>query len=283
MSQVYNIPEFLHCINIHDARDNRVYAFRYSDYPDILLKCEGATVDFYYLSIKTGFDLAKERSGMSDAFLFIINPGTEMSWDVERMQTGYGIMINAALMGKLYGEHPVNYSPGIKEALYLTVDEKETLIDLFRKALSEYDSEQTSINVLMSYASLILSYTENFYKRQFETQGKANNKAVSGFFKQLDACFRGSSPMSDLPSVAYFAEKANMSANYFGDVIKHFTGSSPQEHIRQRVVAEAKKRLKDPAMSVSEIAYSIGFGYPTYFTRFFRKETGMTPTAFRNQ
>lgn len=156
-------------------------------------------------------------------------------------------------------------------------------MDLFEKAYQEYEKENYAQGIIVSYASLILSYVESFYKRQFESRKTAYNKVVDDFYLRLNAYFNENQDTITLPSVTYFAEKANLSANYFGDVIKHFTGISPQDHIRDNIIQTAKNKLSQTSLSVSEIAYSLGFDYPTYFTRFFRKETGFTPSVYRNQ
>jgi AraC family transcriptional activator of pobA len=84
-----------------------------------------------------------------------------------------------------------------------------------------------------------------------------------------------------LPSVAYCANELNLSANYFGDVIKKETGKSAQEHIQSKVIDVAKQRIFDPSKSVSEIAYELGFKYPQHFTRLFKQKVGQSPNEYR--
>jgi AraC-like DNA-binding protein len=84
-----------------------------------------------------------------------------------------------------------------------------------------------------------------------------------------------------LPSVTWCAEELNLSANYFGDLIKKETGISPQEYIQTKVIEVAKKRLLDADKSISEIAYELGFRYPQHFTRLFKQRTGLTPNEYR--
>ncbi len=169
------------------------------------------------------------------------------------------------------------------EALFLTPEEKDTLYDLFSKSYKEYKKDNFSKEVLISYTSLILSYTQIYYERQFEARSKIYNKVVADFYQQLDTCLNNPNGISELPSVTYFAEKANLSTNYFGDLIKHFTGTSPIDHIHEGIIQITKNKLRQTKLSVSEIAYSLGFDYPTYFTRFFRQKTGISPKVFRNQ
>ena len=123
----------------------------------------------------------------------------------------------------------------------------------------------------------------NYYERQFQDRSKVYNKVVADFYKQLDQYYNDDNHKEVLPTVAHFADKANLSTNYFGDVIKHYTGQSPLELVHENIIQVAKKMLLNTKDSVNEIAYSLGFEYPNYFSRFFTKKTGLSPKVFRNQ
>ena len=84
-----------------------------------------------------------------------------------------------------------------------------------------------------------------------------------------------------MPSVTYFANELNLSANYFGDLIKKQTGKSALEFIQLRLIDLAKERIFDTTKSVSEISYELGFKYPQHFTRFFKQKVGMSPLEYR--
>jgi len=84
------------------------------------------------------------------------------------------------------------------------------------------------------------------------------------------------------PSVAYCAGELNLSANYFGDLVKKETGKSAHEFIQLKLIATAKERMFDASKSVSEIAYALGFKYPQHFTRVFKQYVGMTPLEYRS-
>ncbi|EOR28632.1 Bacillibactin transport regulator [Elizabethkingia meningoseptica] len=219
---------------------------------------------------------------MSSSYLFLDKPGNNMEWDLSGPFIGYGIFVNAKLLDKFAKDYTfTGYTR--HEALFLTDRESKVLYDLFIKAYEEYQREDFSQDILVSYAVLILSYTQNFYERQFESRSKIYNKVVADFYKELDWYFRKDNSIDTFPSVAYFADRVHLSVNYFGDVIKHFTGQSPIEHIHQYIIQSAKVKLRETKLSINEIAYSLGFEYPTYFTRFFRKKTGISPKIFRNQ
>lgn len=195
---------------------------------------------------------------------------------------GYTIMVSAKYLDKYAKDYNFVYYNN-HEALFLTKEEEAILWDLFRKAENEFKKECYFRMVIISYVNLILTYVKNFYDRQFDTRSNIYHKVISVFYKNLEEYFSRNENIPGLPSVAYFAQQSNLSPNYFGDLIKHFTGKSPLDHIQDYVTNLAKEKLKNTTLSVSEISYSLGFDYPNYFARFFRKKTGLSPKVFRNQ
>ena len=93
----------------------------------------------------------------------------------------------------------------------------------------------------------------------------------------------GKARQSSLPTVRQFADEMNLSPNYFGDMVKSYTGTSPQAYIQQHIISLAQSRLVSTDLSINEIAYSLGFEYPQYFSRLFKKQTGMSLQEFRKQ
>lgn len=282
MLKTFTIDSFLRYLNIKASPNDAIQVIYYDEHPGILLKSAPVGIDFYLLALKDKIEVQSPIEEMSDSYLFLDKPGNSIEWNLKEPFAGYAILVNEKLLSKAIKD--VSFADYDRhEALFLTGDEKETLYDLFKKAHNEFQKKNSSREVLLSYASLILSYTQIYYERQFEARSKVYNKVVADFYKQLDGYINHPDGISQLPSVAYFADKANLSTNYFGDLIKHFTGTTPIGHIHESVIQLAKNKLLKTALSVSEIAYSLGFEYPTYFTRFFRKETGLSPKDFRNQ
>ena len=105
---------------------------------------------------------------------------------------------------------------------------------------------------------------------------------LSRFERLLNDYFRSERPQTEgLPTVKYCAEQLHLSANYLGDLIKKETGKSAQEHIQLRLIDVAKEKMYEPDKTVSQVAYELGFEYPQYFSRLFKKRTGMTPNEYR--
>ncbi len=282
MAKTFNIPSFLKYMNIDASDNNQIQVIHYDEHPNLLLESEPVQLDFYLMALKDNIDVAPPIEEMSSAYIFLDKPGNILEWKLDKAFSGYAIFINSKLLDKFAKDY--SFSGYTRhEALYLTERENKILFDLFIKAFDEFKNENASNDVLISYATLILSYTKNYYERQFQDRSKVYNKVVADFYKQLDQYYNDDNHKEVLPTVAHFADKANLSTNYFGDVIKHYTGQSPLELVHENIIQVAKKMLLNTKDSVNEIAYSLGFEYPNYFSRFFTKKTGLSPKVFRNQ
>lgn len=284
--QKYNIPDFAKYLNIESLKDEDLLMIFYNDKSKVPLKSDPIKIDFYLLAIKLDFDknlnYGQTDFDNAESLLYFDAPNNNIEWDLEKPMTGYNIIISSNFFDKYAKQYSFMHYNN-HEALFVKEEEKKILLDLFEKAYTEYNKAQFSKEIITSYANLILSYIEKYYKRQFDTRSLLYNKVVDDFRKNLDNYFNDNTEIKKLPTVSFFAKKSNLSSNYFGDLIKHFTGESAQNYIQQYILQIAKSKLKQSTLSVSEIAYSLGFDYPTYFTRFFKKEVGVTPTVFRNQ
>lgn len=170
------------------------------------------------------------------------------------------------------------------EALHLSSKERQLVLDCFVKIENELQNgvDKHSKKLIASNIELFLNYCERFYDRQFITRETANSSILARFEELLNSYFTSDKLITiGLPSVAYCSEELNLSANYFGDLIKKETGKTAQEYIQSKVIDAAKDRIFDQHKSISEIAYELGFKYPQHFTRLFKKKVGMSPNEFR--
>lgn len=191
-------------------------------------------------------------------------------------------IIGTSLGEKMHDYHFFSYA--VNEALHLSEHERKIIIDCFSKIEYElhHAIDKHSKQLLISNIELFLNYCTRFYDRQFITRDNSNKGILERFESLLDRYFISENPVKyGLPSVSWFAEELNLSANYFGDLIKKETGVSAQEYIQTKIVDIAKIRLFDIDKSISEIAFSLGFKYPQHFTRVFKQRTGVTPNEFR--
>lgn len=192
------------------------------------------------------------------------------------------------LRGTSLGRHIKDYtffSYAANEALHISEREREIIIDCFKKIDEEinYGGDKHSNTIIASAIELFLNYCLRFYDRQFITRKKANKDILSQFEELTDNYFiSGNAEKHGTPTVAWCADQLHLSANYFGDLIKKETGKSAQEYIQQKTMEVAKDLLSTTSKSISEIAYHLGYQYPQYFSRAFKKVVGKTPNEFRN-
>ena len=169
------------------------------------------------------------------------------------------------------------------EALHLSLEERGIFMDCIAKIKQELSNSVVHFSsaLLSANIQLLLEYLHRFYDRQFITRHKVNSDVVAQFEKDLREAFAPDGTGGTMPSVAYFANKVNLSPGYFGELIKKETGLTAKEMITNQVINVAKHRLAVTNDDISEIAYGLGFDYPAHFTRLFKRVTGQSPTLYR--
>ena len=202
---------------------------------------------------------------------------------------GYALVFHPDLIhGTPLGKHIQDYTffgYQSNEALHVSERERRIVLDCFSKI--EYELEHAidkhSKNLIVSNIELFLDYCRRFYDRQFITRDNANRGILERFENLLNEYFRSDKPHNiGLPSVASCASELNLSANYFGDLVKKETGKSAQEYIQAKLIDVAKEKIFDRGKSVSEIAFELGFKYPQHFTRLFKQRVGQSPNEYRS-
>lgn len=201
---------------------------------------------------------------------------------------GYALVFHADLVhGTALGRHIRDYiffGYQSNEALHLSERERKIVLDCFSKIEYELSHaiDKHSKRLIVSTIELFLNYCIRFYDRQFITRENAHKGILEKFEGLLNDYFQsGKAPALGLPSVAWFAGELNLSASYFGELIRKETGKTAQEYIQAKIIDAAKARIFDADKSVSEIAYELGFKYPQHFTRLFKQKTGITPNDYR--
>jgi len=190
--------------------------------------------------------------------------------------------------GTPLGRHISDYtffSYTTNEALHLSERERQIILDCFSKIKFELEHgvDKHSKTLIASNIELFLNYCVRFYDRQFITRDNTNKGILKKFETLLNDFFGSHKPQEiGLPSVAYCAHELNLSANYFGDLIKKETGKSAHEYIQLKLIDTAKGKIVDADKSVSQIAYELGFKYPQHFTRVFKQYVGMSPMDYRS-
>lgn len=170
-----------------------------------------------------------------------------------------------------------------REALHLSADERRIFIQCLEQIKEEisHPVDKHTAEIISSHIQVLLDYVTRFYERQFITRAKVNSDILVKFESSLKKYLESGQSKEGLPSVSYFAEKANLTPGYFGDLIKKETGLTAQEIITRHVVDHAKLRLGGSSDDISVIAYDLGFQHPQHFSRMFKRVAGMSPTQFR--
>lgn len=179
------------------------------------------------------------------------------------------------------------FSYKVREALELTEREQEIvnqLMDNVEELIKEEPAchSESSDSLIIANIELLLSYCQHFYERQFKSHSQENNSLLSKLELLINNYLASDEPRRmGTPNVNFCAERLNMSPCYFSDLIKVATGESALRYIHAKIVEYAKYHLANSDLTVNEVAYNLGFEYPQHFTRFFKKNTGMSPSEFR--
>jgi AraC-like DNA-binding protein len=172
------------------------------------------------------------------------------------------------------------------EALHLSPKEEKNLLKLFESIETEYgnNEDEFSKDIILANINSMLNYAERYYKRQFINRKPLTGKTVSTFNKFLENFIQEDKLSEEgLPSVTSVAAALHMSPRYLSDLLKMETGKTAQELIHISIINEAKNRLRSSDDNVSEIAYALGFENMSYFSKLFKKETGVSPKDFKKQ
>ncbi|WP_228409756.1 helix-turn-helix domain-containing protein [Chryseobacterium sp. T16E-39] len=203
----------------------------------------------------------------SSGYILLFHPDFLLSYPIAKKIKEYGFFSYAA-----------------NEALHLSEQEKETIMAVFAIMEEELKSriDDFSQDVMIAQIELLVSYSNRFYKRQFITRKAANHSILEKFEEALDQYFNTSSlPEYGIPTVHSLAEKLSISPSYLSDLLRSLTGQGTQQHIHDKLNNLAKEKLSTTQLSISEIAYELGFEHPQSFSKFFKKMTKMSPVEFR--
>lgn len=171
------------------------------------------------------------------------------------------------------------------EALHMSERERQIVVNCFNEIREELEHaiDKHSKQIIAANIEVLLNHCVRFYDRQFVTREIVNRDLLSRFENLLCSYFNSDKPQQlGLPSVAWCSGELHLSPNYFGDLIKKETGKSAQEYIQFTTIKRAKELLSEGRLSVSEIAYTLGFKYPHHLSRLFKKVVGVTPNEYKS-
>ena len=238
------------------------------------------------------FQYGRNKYDYQEESLLFIAPGQVFGFDLGAetliQPRGWALtfhpdFIKGTSLGKKITEYGF-FSYDVTEALHISKRERQIVLECFRKIKEELQRniDKHTVNVIVSNIELLLNYCLRFYDRQFITRAHLNKDILTRFESLLKSYYESELPKSvGLPTVSYCANELNLSANYFGDLVKKETSKSALEYIQEKVIDLAKERIFDRSKSISEIAFEMGYKYPQHFTRLFKQRVGMSPQEYR--
>jgi AraC-like DNA-binding protein len=248
---------------------------------------------FYSVNFKKHCDFMYGRQAFDhkEGTLHCTAPEQVITFDRKKeanSSEGWGLyfhpeLIRNTALGKKINEYSF-FSYAENEALHLSEQEKQTLLSILKQMENEYNTniDHYSRDLIISNIELLLNYCKRFYGRQFITRSNQNKDVIVRFEEFITEYFDSHELKNKgIPTVKYCAETMHLSPNYFSDLLKSETGKNTQEHIHYRLLEKAKTLLVNSDLSINEIAYELGFGYPQSFSKFFKKKVGVSPKIYR--
>ncbi|OMQ09718.1 AraC family transcriptional regulator [[Flexibacter] sp. ATCC 35103] len=254
---------------------------------------QGIILDYYKISFKTHFK-GKLRYGhgfydFEEGGMSFVSPGQILKMqDEEADYSGMSLNIHPDFIRpyslnsniKKYGFF--NYSAS--EALYLSEKEKVTILGVFTSIQNELNEriDNFSQDVIISQIELLLNYSNRFYNRQFITRKAVNHDLLSKLENIINDYFDEEKTLvNGVLTVQFLAQELNLSSRYLSDLLRNLCGQNTQQFIHDKLIEKAKEYITTGTLSISEIAYKLGFEHPQSFNKLFKKKTNSSPVAFK--
>jgi len=250
--------------------------------------------DFYTIALKKNvnctMNYGQQEYDFDEGTMIFISPGQVYSIQANTALTHSGWLLlihpdffwNTSLTSSIkYYEY---FSYSVNEALYLSEKEEVTITSVLRNIEQEYHAniDKFSQPVMIAHIELLLNYADRFYHRQFITRKITNHKILTRLEEILNKHFESENlGEKGLPTVHDIAQHLNVSPNYLSGLLKVLTGQSTQQHIHDKLIEKAKEKLSLTNLSISEIAYELGFEHAQSFSKLFKTKTQISPLEFR--
>jgi AraC-like DNA-binding protein len=253
--------------------------------------------DFYSISLKRNFNArfkyGQQEYDFDEGIMFFMSPGQVFGVEIDNgsalKHSGWLLLVhpdflwNTPLAKTIKQYEYFDYS--VNEALYLSEKEEVTITSMMQNIEQEYRSniDKFSQDIIIAQLELLLNYADRFYHRQFITRKITNHRILNRLEDILTEYFNGDAlAKKELPTVQYIAETLNVSPSYLSGMLKLLTGQSTQQHIHDKLIEKAKEKLSTTGLSVSEIAYELGFEHSQSFSKLFKTKTNLSPLEFRH-
>ena len=262
----------------------------------IMTPAQGSLVfDYYSISVKRGVGkmfYGQQEYDFDEGVMYFMAPNqvlrVEQGQNNSAERSGWILLIHPDFLWNTHLakniKHYEFFGYSVHEALFLSEKEQTIVNTLIQNIQHEYLSNMDNFSqqIIVSQIDVLLNYAERFYNRQFITRKITNHKILSRleevlttYFNQEDLIKKG------LPTVTYLSGALNLSPNYLSSLLKTLTGQSTQQHIHQKLIEKAKEKLSTTGLSVSEIAFELGFEHSQSFSKLFKLKTHLSPIEFR--
>jgi len=250
--------------------------------------------DFYAVSLKRGCDnllYGQQKYDFDEGLMAFMAPGQILRGEESRVPPdlkGWMLFIhpdflwNTPLAKKIKQYEYFGYNTN--EALFLSNKEETMMNDIIENIKNEYNSniDKFSQYVIIAQLELLFTYAQRFYERQFITRKITNNQVLNRLEDVLENYFDNEDLSSKgLPTVQFVADSLNISSKYLGSLLKQLTGQTTQQHIHEKLISKAKEKLSTTELSVSEIAFELGFEHSQSFSKLFKSKTNLSPLEFK--
>ncbi len=252
--------------------------------------------NFYSVGLKRNiegkFKYGQQQYDFDEGLMTFVAPNQVVSITIDKNQTtkptGLILFIHPDFfwnthLAKSIGKYEF-FGYNVNEALFMSEKEESIITDILKNIQREYHSsiDKFTQNIIIAQIEQLLGYSERFYQRQFITRAKANHQILARVESILDSYFNDKYLLErGTPTAQYLAEQLHLSPNYLGSLLKSLTGNSTQTHIHEKLIERAKEKLSTTNLTVSEIAYELGFEHSQSFSKLFKSKTKQSPLEFR--
>ncbi len=252
--------------------------------------------DFYSVGLKRNiqgkFRYGQQQYDFDEGLMTFVAPKQVVSITLDKTQTvkpsGFLLFVHPDFLwntnlAKTIGKYEF-FGYNVSEALFMSEKEEAVITDILKNIQREYHSaiDKFTQTIIIAQIEQLLGYCERFYQRQFITRAKTNHQILDKVETILENYFNdGNLIDKGTPTAQYLADRLHLSPNYLGSLLKSLTGNSTQTHIHEKLIEKAKEKLSTTRLTVSEIAYELGFEHSQSFSKLFKSKTKLSPLEFR--
>ncbi|MDY0780139.1 helix-turn-helix transcriptional regulator [Tenacibaculum sp. IB213877] len=254
--------------------------------------------DYFSIALKKNIHIklryGQQEYDFDEGLMSFFSPGQVMNMQMNKQSnpkpSGWILMIHPDFLwntnlAKNIKKYPF-FGYAVNEALFLSEKEELMIATIMQNIQKEYHTniDKFSQNIIISQIEVLLNYADRFYERQFITRKITNHQILEDLENILSEYFNNDQLIEKgLPTVQFVADNLHVSPNYLSSLLKVLTGQSTQQHIHEKLIEKAKEKLSTTQLSVSEIAYELGFEHSQSFSRLFKTKTQLSPLEFRNR